>query len=408
MDYSSQILKKTRASMIYMNGYRLLRFELKSLFYLVLMVLLLSLWQAFFHDNIFRLDVWLYILIAVFVAPLLYCFLRPVKLLTVVRLLDVQLKLQQRLETFFENLEKRDEVISLQRKDTFDSLKSVNMSVAIKFRWPFEARIIPFIIFFIFLLFAGKGLFGTDRAFVTGLDLVKEVDIKYQIAKNPFKKNNQDEFGKVKESRRRINTAKSRKLYKTSAGDTVGLTELKIPKNDQIQSKLDRAESESMIKLNTQKDKGFMGSSQTNKNKINISSKSKTKRLRGHVDKADSDRMRNHDISELSTKTNRAGSALTGTDVINAKNILNNSAEEGSPTLINDISVANGSGSAGAGDGPSVNKDAVKSSEYLPYIFVGDRNYIEEMISRNSVQPSLREYVKKYFLSLSDKSAVSK
>ena len=398
MDYSSQILKKTKTSRFYMNGYRILRYELKGLFYLVLAVLLVLLWQTFFHDSLFRMDVWLYLLITVLSAPFLYCCFRPVRLMEVIRFLDNQLKLQQRLETFIENLEKGDDVINLQRKDTFHFLKSIDMASVIKFRWPFEARIIPFILFLIFLLFAGKGLFDSERIFVTGLDKVKEEDVNYQIVKNPFK-NTLDPTAKKKDVQIRRNANKTRKIFKTSAGDFAGLSKLRIQENDQIQSKFNVAENKTITKENQQKGEDFIEHSQTNKMKRDITFHAETKILKNPADKADSDRVKKSGIGELSTKYKAIGSTLTEADVTNAKNRLSKKDDESGSSRVNNTTAANDNGSAGIGSS-SVNKDTVKRSMLVQHSFAGDMSHIDEMIINNSVQPSLREYVKKYFMSL--------
>jgi hypothetical protein len=400
MDYSSQILKNTKRSLIYMNVNRVLRYELKGLFYLVLAVLLVLLWQAFFNDYLFGTDVWLYFLITVLSAPFLYCCFRPVRLMTVVRALDSQLKLQQRLETFFENLQKSDEVVNLQQKETFYFLKSIDMTSVVKFRWPFEARIIPFILLSIFLLFAGKGLFDSERKFITGSDLVNEEDINYQIVKNPFKKRSNDPSGKVNESHVKRNRSDTRKLFKTSAGDSVGLAKLGIPKNDKLRSNLNSADYKAIDEQNKQREK-FIENNQANNRKREILSHKETKILRNPDANTNRDRMKRYDTSELSASSKRSGPSLTEADVINAKSSLNKKTDRAGSSGVNNTTAANDDGSAGSGSS-SVNRDAVKRSMLAQHSFVGDINHIEEMISKNCVQPSLREYVKKYFVSLSE------
>jgi hypothetical protein len=274
------------------------------------------------------------------------------------------------------------------------------MTSVVQFRWPFEARIIPFILLSIFLLFAGKGLFDRERKFITGSDLVNEEDINYQIVKNPFKKRSNDPSGKVNESHVQRNRSNTRKLFKTSAGDSVALAKLGIPKNDKIRSKLNSTDYKAIDEQNKQRE-DFIENNQANNRKREILSHKETKILRNPDANTNRDRMKRYDTSELSASSKRSSSTLTEADVINAKSRLNKKTDRAGSSGVNNTTAANDDGSAGSGSS-SVNRDAVKRSMLAQHSFVGDINHIEEMISKNCVQPSLREYVKKYFVSLSE------
>ena len=407
MDYSPLILKKTRTSMAYMNGYRVLRYEFKGLFYLITAVLLVVMWDSFFHDNLFRIDVWIYLTMAALLLPFLYCYFRPIRLMAVVKFLDNQLKLQQRLETFLENLGKEDEVVNLQRKDTFRLLSAFDPVSVVKFNWPLEARIIPFILFFICLLFAGRGLFDSERRFLTELNHTNEEDINYQIVTNPFKKGTLIPSNNKKDSHLKKNRNNTKKVFKTGVGDSVGLTKFKIPKNDKIQSKLNSTNYKAMKGHNQQEGDDLIRSANTSKVEKNRSSHKDKKILINPVGEADTDITRRRKKNELTTMSKLNASTLTESVVSNTEIVINEKVGEGAPSPVkNNNSTIRGSGSAGSGS-LSNSKEEYKSSRLIQHSFVRNLNQIEEMISKNNVQPSLREYVKQYFLSLSAKSAVS-
>lgn len=405
MDYSSLILKKTKMSRMYMNGYRMLRYELKGLCYLTLTVLPVLLWESFFHDSVFGTNGWWCLIITVLLVPLLYCYLRPISLSTVAKFLDNQLQLQQRLETCLENMGKGGEVVTLQRKDTFHFLNVIEPVSVIKFRWPFEARILPFILFFIFLLFAGNGLFDSEKRFVTDSSQVKEEDIHYQVIKNPFKISSPDLSGRINDSRTGKNKRKIRKIFKTSAGSSAGLTGLRLPENDKIQSEFNSADKKTVADQNQQRGDDSIRNIQGNKIKRDRFSRADNKILINPAGVTNSGTIRKREMSELYTKQKPAVSTLTETDSSNAESILDNKAENVTSSGINNLTEPNDKESAGIGTS-SVSKGDVKMAELLQHSFVGDLSYIEEMISSNNVEPSLREYVKKYFLSLSGSSGM--
>lgn len=405
MDYSSLILKKTKASMIYMNGYRVLRYELKGFSYLILAIFLVTVWESFFQDNLFDKDVWYYIAIATLLIPFLYCFIRPVSLMAVIKYLDKHLDLKQRLETFIENLGKKDDVINLQRKDTYRLLSVLNPRSVVKFKWPLETRILPFVVFLLCLLFAGKGLFDSEKRFVTGTSQVKEEGINYQIVKNPFK-NSLDPFNKENDSHIRRNISNTRKIFKTSAGNSAGLAKLKIPENDQIQSKLNTKEYKSMALPNQQRGEGAEKQSKSNKARGKTSPHKDTKLLTNPDDKTDNSIPGKKETGGRPTKSKLKGSTFTEADVSGSENILDEGVAGEASSRVNDgASTTRGNGSAGAGS-YSAKEDVVEIFSPTQLTFVGDLSHIDEMISKNNIQPSLREYVKKYFLSLHVKSGV--
>ncbi len=352
------------------------------------------------------MEVWFYIAIAGLLIPFLYCFFRPISLMAVIKYLDNQLKLQQRLEAFIENLGKKDDVIDLQRKDTYRFLSTLNPRSAIKFKWPLETRILPFVVFLLCLLFAGKDLFHSERRFVTESNLTKEKEINYQIIKSPFKNSNIKSSNKKNASqiRRYINNTNT--LYKVNTGNLNSLTELKMQGDNQNLSKPNIPGYKAMTTPNQQRGEEAKKHSKSNKANGKTSPHKDAKLLTNPDDKTDNNMPGKQETGERSTKSKLNGSAFTEADVFRSENILNESvAGEASSRVNDDASTARGNGSAGAGS-YSVKEDVVGLSSPTQHLFAGDLDHIEEMVSKQNIQPSIREYVKKYFLSLHVKPGV--
>ncbi len=392
-----------------MNVYRVFRYELKGFFYLFLVVFLLLLWESFFEDNFLRLDFWFYIGIAVLVVPFLYCSIRPISLMAVIRYLDSQLKLQQRLETFIENLDKKDDVISLQRKDTYHLLSAIDPRTTVKFIWPFEAKALPFVIFLICLLFAGKGLFDSERQFVTEANIFKKDETDYQVLKSPFKKSPQDISVKKNVPKIRENMGNTKKLFKVSTGNPDASTRLKLPDINQNASKTNISESKAIVNKNQQPVEEDTENNKYSSIKEGLLSNKDTKRLQNPDSKTDINVLKKEEIGKRSAKVKLSGSAFTETDSSNPENILNEKIKKGeSSRVYNDnLSIGKGNGITGTGSSPAKKASDVTSGSSSQDLYVGDLGSIDEMISRNNIQPSLREYVKNYFLSLHVKPTVS-
>ncbi len=391
-----------------MNVYRVLRYELKGLFYLFLVVFLLLLWESFFGDNLLRLDFWFYIGIAVLVVPFLYCSIRPISLIVVIRYLDNQLKLQQRLETFIENLGKKDDVINLQRKDTYHLFSEVDPRATVKFKWPFEAKVLPFIIFLICLLFAGKGLLNSERQFVTETNIIKKDEINYQVLKSPFKKSSQDISHKRIAPKIRKNMSNSKNLVKVGTGNLDDSTKLKLPDSNQATSKANVPKSNAVVNKDSQSGDEITENNKYSSIKEKSLSHKDTKILESLDTETENNMLKKEEIGGLSTKTKLSESAFTETDGSNPENILSEKIEKGASSRVTNDNLSKGKGKGITGNGSSAARKGPDATAGTSQgLLVGDLGSIDEMISRNNIKPSLRAYLKNYFLSLHLKSAVS-